>query len=179
MRRNTLRNVFLTSLLAIGTLAANPGPAEANRPFLTDDARVVGQGGIEVIWQTFLAVDDGVNAATEATLTFGIIDPLEVALTLGVADEEDGFELAPPVLEAKALFLDPEADAPIGLGVLGGVGLPIGDDESTVLFGTVPVTLMRGPIEVHANVSVATAVGGALDGEARPTFGLGCTQEVP
>lgn len=175
MRRHTtirLPTALPSAALLATAVLLSAIPAEANRPFLTDDSDVVGKGAVEVTSQTFLAVDDDVEVVSEITAAYGIADPLELALTLGLEAHDGDLELAPPTLEAKWNWLSSEEGA-FGLGTLLGVGLPIGDGASTVLFGYIPFTTGFGPLDLHVNAGAAIAFGGAEDGEMMPTFAAG------
>jgi len=139
-------------------------PASAIRPFVTDDARVVGQGYAQL--ESWVLVN---RLALEHSNLFalGPTDWLEVTAGFvhgGVYHGPDrGYSFTGPILQAKALLLPAENNGLPGLAVAGGALAPYGGGPLTSPgwggFGYLALTesLNEEAILIHANVGFAVA----------------------
>jgi len=137
-------------------------PASAIRPFVTDDARVVGQGYAQL--ESWVLVN---RLALEHSNLFalGPTDWLEVTAGFvhgGVYHGPDrGYSFTGPILQAKALLLPAENNGLPGLAVAGGALAPYGGGPLTPPgwggFGYLALTesLNEEAILIHANVGFA------------------------
>lgn len=110
----------ISALAAAASLALTTaaGSALAVRPFITDDARVVGERAAQV--ETWVRVDKN---GTQHWLApaFGPVAPLEVSM-IGVHGRDEGkYSASFPILQLKALALETKEGAKIpGLALVGG-----------------------------------------------------------
>ncbi|MBL8717453.1 MAG: hypothetical protein JNL79_15805, partial [Myxococcales bacterium] len=136
--------------------------ASAVRPFITDDARVVGLHQAQL--ETWVRYDKG-SLQHWIVPAFGPIAPLEVTLGAvhGVAiDPARRYSLAAPLVQAKLLLHAAEAGGGPGVAVIGGTFLPFGFGgfESPLnAFAYAAATQVFGDDDVllHANVGAAAA----------------------
>ena len=139
---------FVGKILMIGMLLS-PAAAWAAHPLITDDAGTQGKGNFQFeLNGQYDSDEQSVSDATVkstgwqagATLSYGIIDTVDLVLTLpyqwGKA-EEDGFTvydekgISDTVFEVKWRFFEKDG---LGLALKPGVSFPTGDDEKG--FGT-------------------------------------------
>jgi len=112
-------------LMGLFFMAARP--ALAVRPFITDDARVVGRRQAQM--ETWARGDR--HAFQHWALTsYGPIEPLE--LTIGTVhgvtyDEGREYSIAGPLMQAKYLLRRPEAGSWPGVAVSAGAFAPVGN----------------------------------------------------
>lgn len=151
--------------------------ADAIRPFVTDDARVVGErlGQIE----TWILIDRSA-LAHNALFALGPTPWLEVTagLTQGpvYGGSERGYSITGPIVQGKALFFEPKDGGRPGLALAGGILPPLGRGGftppgwSSFVFLASTASFFREGLLVHANLG--TAVG---EGPAAPTFSGGST----
>lgn len=164
------RRSLLVASIVLPMLAARP--ALAIRPFVTDDARVV--GGKLAQLETWVLLD-GSGFEHSALGAIGPTDWLE--LTLGVihgapyARPARDHQLTAPLLQAKVLFLPAHDDSWPGVALTAGVIPAAGDptflDPGRVLFGYLALTesLRQEWLLLHANLGVTR--GPAVPGGAR------------
>ena len=150
--------VSAVALLAAASFAR---PAAAIRPFVTDDARVV--GGKLVQLETWIYADRA-GLAHNALVALGPAEWLE--LTTGAVHgygSVEGYTLTGPILQAKALLLAAEADRHPGLAVAGGVLPPCGfgslKPTAPVGFAYLAATenLWKEALLIHANVGLVAS----------------------
>ena len=155
--RRPLRLVRLLGAVAsIAAASSFARPAAAIRPFVTDDARVV--GGKLVQLETWFYVDrDGF--AHNALAAFGPTKWLE--LTTGVVHgnrHRDGYGLSGPILQAKGLLLAAKENDHPGFAVAGGVLPAVGfgsfRPSAATGFAYLAATenLWKEAMLIHANV---------------------------
>ena len=112
----------------MGFIAALASPAQAVRPFVTDDARVV--GGKQAQVETWVQLDKG-SFQHWILFSIGPARPLEfgVGAVYG-ADWSMGqgaqFVMSAPLLQAKFLFVEAKRNRWPGVAVEGGTILPFG-----------------------------------------------------
>jgi len=157
-----------------------PRVALAIRPFVTDDARVVG-GRLGQV-ETWLLLNRR-SLAHNVLFAVGPNDRLELTLGLthgGVHSGQDrGYSVTGPIVQAKALLLEARPNGWPGLAVSAGVQAPFGHGPLTPsglgAFGYLAVTesLFREGLLLHANVGVAAAdVGSAWTVGVTAGFGF-------
>lgn len=100
-------------------------PARAVRPFVTDDARVVGRHQAQV--ETWLRLDRD-SLQHWIVPAFGPIAPLEVTLGAlhGAPRTNARYTLSGPLVQAKLLLRPAEAGHGPGFAIVGGTMLPFG-----------------------------------------------------
>lgn len=103
-------------------------PAEAVRPFVTDDARIADYGQIEgETWFDFLPEGGRVLPVYNFLLNVVPLDWLEFGASGGIGwDTDDSVTILNPGVQAKLLFARPLDMGPPGLSALGGVTFPVG-----------------------------------------------------
>jgi hypothetical protein len=152
----------------MGFFFLTPRPALAVRPFITDDARVVGRRQAQM--ETWARGDR--HAFQHWALTsYGPIEPLE--LTIGTVhgvtyDQGRQYSIAGPLMQAKYLLRRPEAGSWPGVAVSAGAFAPIGNGafkpHGWDTFGYVAVTesLTEGDgVLIHGNFGlVNSSIGG-------------------
>jgi hypothetical protein len=141
-------------------------PAWAIRPFITDDARVVGLHVPQL--ETWMQVD-GVSLQHWVVPAFGPTDDVE--LTIGFvhgasyrADAPVSYAIAGPLIQAKVLLHEATKNRAPGVAIAGGLLLPhAGTDFSPPdIRGFVYVALTetlgeRERVNIHANLGVSLA----------------------
>ncbi len=140
------------------------GRARAARPFVTDDARVVGDKRAQL--ETWLFIDrEGIQH--NAFPAFGPTGWLE--LTLGVthgtaySGPDLGYSITGPVFQAKALLADVQNDGWPGVAVVGGAVAPWGAGAfrppgwDGFAFAATTASLGEERVLVHANLGFALA----------------------
>ncbi|RYE79758.1 MAG: hypothetical protein EOO74_03215, partial [Myxococcales bacterium] len=89
------------SVVVAAVLVARP--ALAVRPFITDDARVVGERAAQM--ETWLRADK-VGLQHWIVGAIGPVAPLEVSVGMVYGRQSEAFTLAAPLFQAKALVLE-------------------------------------------------------------------------
>lgn len=148
-------------LLCASVLLATSNAA-AVRPFITDDARVVGRRNAQL--ETWLRYDRG-TAQHWFVPAFGPIAPVEASLGAvhgAVLDGDRRYSLSAPLLQAKILFHEARPDSAPGVALILGSFLPFGFggfESPPNAFGYLAVTQVVGndALLVHANVGAAVA----------------------
>jgi hypothetical protein len=160
--------------------------ARAVRPFVTDDARIVDEGQVELETWPELAMTRGdlwfgYNLVAGVSLTPWI----ELIAGGGVGVDEGGrFTAANPVFQPKLLFVRAQDNGVPGLALVVGVTLPFGRgvmyDDATGVYVVAPVTsrLFDDWLQVHVNFGASIARRGELLPDrtrttARAFWGLG------
>lgn len=124
MPRRPIALLFVTSFAA-GVAA--PSRAEAVRPFITDDARVVGGRSLQV--ETWIRAD-AESFQHWLLVGFGPVGPLELTLgavhgTVYGGHAEQGYAAAGPLLQAKVLLREPTPNAWPGVALSAGIQPPL------------------------------------------------------
>src|SRR5688500_308227 len=102
-------------------------PAWAVRPFITDDARVVGERQAQL--ETWMRGDRGALQHW-ALVSYGPIEPLELTMGTvhGLTYEHDrDYSIAGPLVQAKYLLRRPTAGSWPGMAVSAGAFAPAGN----------------------------------------------------
>jgi hypothetical protein len=134
----------IQKLLQIGILMIWPAALWAAHPLITDDAGTQGKGNFQLEingqYDTDSETTDGVSEKSTGwqlgtTLTYGIIDPVDLVLTLPYnwgKVEEDGITvydengISDMVFEVKWRFFEKDG---LSLALKPGVSFPTGDDD--------------------------------------------------
>lgn len=137
-------------------------PALAVRPFITDDARVVGKHQAQL--ETWVRYD---RTALQhwAVPAFGPIAPLEVTVGAvhGVALQPNrNYSLAAPLLQAKLLLRPAEKNDLPGVAIIAGTFLPFGTGDfrspvSGFTYLAVSEVIGDDAVLLHANLGFAGA----------------------
>lgn len=121
-RKSSLRAAPLLTALLVA-----PSSAYAVRPFITDDARVVGARSLQL--ETWIRAD-AESFQHWVLVGFGPVGPLE--LTVGGVHgavygghAERGYAAAGPLLQAKVLFREPTPNAWPGVAMSAGIQPPL------------------------------------------------------
>jgi hypothetical protein len=167
-RHDILAGALLTLLV--------PRPAHAIRPFVTDDARVV--GGKLAQLETWLFVDRLV-LAHNALGAIGPTDWLELTVGLthggGHSGPDRGYSITGPIMQVKALLVPARNNSWPGLAIAAGMLPPLGHGAFTppgwggFTYLALTESLFDEWLLLHANVGVV--VGD--DGETPSSLGFG------
>jgi len=138
------------------------GNASAVRPFITDDARVVGHGNAQL--ETWARYDKG-TFQHWIVPAIGPVDWLEATIGAvhGVAlDPDRRYSLAAPLLQTKILFHEARPDSSPGVALILGTFLPFGFggfESPPNAFAYLAATQVIGndDLLIHANVGIAGA----------------------
>jgi len=125
------RRLHLVAFVAVLGLVAEavflPRRAFAIRPFVTDDARVVGAGRAQI--ETWFQADSN-STQHQSLLAFGPAEPFELTLggLYGLNYERGASRVATagPILQAKLLLREPKRNSWPGLAVAVGAVAPYG-----------------------------------------------------
>jgi len=149
------------ALLALGAGFLLPAPAHAIRPFVTDDARVVGHKLAQL--ETWLLVDRLLIEHT-ALAAVGPTDWLELAAGVvqgGAHSGADvGYSLTGPIVQAKALLAPAKSNAWPGVAVATGTFAPYGfgalapPDWSGFGYLALTQNIDEETLLIHANLGV-------------------------
>ena len=158
----------LVALFTALSVCLVAGRAQAIRPFVTDDARVVGDRLAQL--ETWLLVDRLVlehNILAAA----GPTNWLEVTLGMthgGVhSGPERGYSITGPILQAKALILPAENNGRPGFAIAAGVLPPAGSGAFTppgwggFTYAALTESLFDERLLLHANVGIAVGYKGS------------------
>ncbi len=178
--------VLLTIAVIFGVLA--PRQARAIRPFVTDDARVVGRGHVqlEMWWRR-----DRLSLQHWVLPAVGPTDWLELSLGgvqglghLGKRPDKPRYALGGPVFQSKFLLRETVANKPPGVAVAVGGLAPAGRGGAEAPgwsgFSYLAVTqafIKEDDFLIHANVGVSTVAAPGLD-PAKLTWGIGTQVET-
>lgn len=168
----------LVAAVAACTLVAPD--AHAIRPFVTDDARVVGARSLQLeSW----AMLDRTALEHNVLLSFGPTQWME--LTAGtthgrvMVGEQRGYSITGPILQTKLLLLSMRDGAWPGIALAGGVLPPLGygalTPEGWHGFGYLALTesLLDEALMIHANLGATTGDEGDEGVKTLLTAGLG------
>jgi hypothetical protein len=125
-RRCGIDNYWLIRALWVFAAILAPSSALAIRPFVTDDARVVGAGRVQL--ETWLEADRD-SAQHWALIAFGPSEPLELTFggLYGVNYQGPSRAAAAgPILQAKYLFRQADVNRWPGIAAAAGVVPPVG-----------------------------------------------------
>lgn len=171
-RQSTARTVasgvprlFAGLLVACGLLFA--ADAHAIRPFVTDDARVVGDRLAQL--ETWMLLD---RSVLEHNVFVALGPHPRVELTLGLlhggvhSGRERSYSLTGPVVQGKFLLLEAKNNRWPGIAVAGGVLPPVGYGPFTPVgwggfgYGALTESLFDERLLIHANVGLAVGDDG-------------------
>ena len=172
--------------LAVGLLLLCR-PAHAIRPFITDDAHVVGKGNVqlETWWRR-----DQLSLQHWALPAFGPTDWIE--LTLGgvhglsqlASDGKPQYAAAGPLVQGKFLLLESIPNKPPGVALVLGGATPLGrggfESPGFGAFSYLAVTqafFKEDDFLIHANVGVSTVAAAGYE-PAKLTWGVGTQVET-
>ena len=156
-------------------------PAEAVRPFITDDARVVGRRQAQL--ESWIRGD---RAALQhwSLISYGPIEPLE--LTIGTVhgvtyDHGRNYSIAGPLMQVKYLLRKPSAGSWPGVAVSAGAFAPAGNGAfkphgwDSFAYAAVTESLTEGDgVLIHGNAGfVNSSIGGR-----KATWGIGSQVRV-
>lgn len=169
-------------------LFATTRPASAIRPFVTDDARVVGEGHLqlETYWRR-----DRLGIQHWMLPAFGPNDWME--LTLGAVHgansilkrpEKPVYAFGGPLLQGKFLLVDSEPNKPPSLAIVGGTQLPVGRGgfqapgwgAFTYLAAT-QAFIKEDDFLIHVNLGLSTISAPGIT-PVRVTWGIGTQVET-
>lgn len=147
--------------IAVAVVTIAPG-AHAVRPFITDDARVVGKHHAQL--ETWVRYD---KTALQHWIVpaIGPIAPLEVTLGAvhGMAVEPNRhYSLAAPLLQSKLLIHEAKPNALPGVALIAGTFFPFGfggfeSPPSGFLYGAITQVFGDDALLLHGNIGVAGA----------------------
>lgn len=185
-RANPAAVVFAAAALAVVALA--PRTAHAIRPFVTDDARVVGEGlvQIETWWRR-----DRTSLQHWALPAIGPTDWMELTLggmhgisELGAAPGRPTYAWGGPLAQGKFLLRETIPNRPPGVAISAGGLAPAGrggfEAPGWGAFSYLAVTqafLKEDDLLVHANVGVSTVAAPGI-APAKLTWGVGTQIET-
>ncbi len=155
------RRVALAGMVGLLALFSDRN-AGAIRPFITDDARVVGKHTLQL--ETWVQVDRAVPQHWVLP-AFGPTDWMELTIGAvhGVADQgmASAYSIAGPVLQTKVLVLPAKENGPPGLAFVagaltpGGVGALRPVDVTPFVYMAATEALLPGEqVLIHANLGV-------------------------
>lgn len=174
---------------AVGlAIVATPSPAEAIRPFITDDAHVVGRGHaqLETWWRR-----DRYSLQHWAIAAIGPNDHLELSMgfvhgagQLASDPDRPTYAIAGPVTQAKILFHEAVPNHLPGVGLVVGGIPPVGrggfEAPGWSGFSYLAVTqafFKEDDFLIHANVGVSAISADGFD-PAKLTWGVGTQVEL-
>lgn len=186
MQRGCLRQL-LACVALLGAVAA-PRDAWAIRPFVTDDAHVVGKGHVQVetYWRR-----DRLSLQHWILPAVGPTDWLEVTLggvhgfgSLGRTVDRPTYAMAGPLAQGKFVLHASSPNKPPSVAVVAGALSPAGtggfEAPGWSGFSYLAVTqafFKEDDFLIHANVGVSTIAAPGLD-PARLTWGVGTQVET-
>lgn len=163
-----------------------PSGALAVRPFVTDDARVVGarRGQLET-WLQY----DRLALAHNVFVAYGPTDWLEVGLGLthgvGHSGPDRGYSITGPVAQAKSLLLPAKDNGWPGLALAAGIVPAFGSGVfaptgwSGFVYAAVTHSSLEEAILIHADIGMAAGEDSSSRGTtATVTAGLGVDVKV-
>lgn len=170
----------------LGGLLTLPREARAVRPFVTEDARVVEPGQLEIeTWGDLLFSDSQVHAGHNLVANISPLRNWEISLGGGWGLEGGStLTLANPVLISKYLFQDAELDGLPGFAFVVGATLPWGKgelyDPATSFSAIAPVTFRfwEDWLHLHLNLGLLASYQSrsaerAAQFSPRPFWGVG------
>jgi hypothetical protein len=165
---------LLPPQFAVATLVC-AGPVWAGRPFITDDAGVVGERTFQL--ETWLR-EDRDSALHHAVVAYGVVPPLELSVAGAHGTLLDGpplqYGLAGPTLQAKLLLFEPRPEGWFGVALATGGTTATGtgdlEPSSGTAYGYSAFTWLPDAEErfdLHVNVGSVV-----LDVEEDPTVAV-------
>jgi hypothetical protein len=177
------------SVLALSVVhLVSPREALAVRPFVTDDARIIDEGQIEIeMWPEVVRAEGETNYGFHLVGGVTVAPWLELLAGSGVGlDADGGLAIANPVFLPKFLVWPAELTGVPGLSIGTGVTLPWGQgslhDDAAGTFAAVILTsrLANDWVMLHANagytsahVSADRSATGRAEHSVRPYWGVG------
>lgn len=177
------------------------GPADAVRPFVTDDARIADYGQLETeSWLEMNHAEGGFGDAPGFNTMIGVtpLDWLEVIAGTGVARSSNNrWAIANPVLQGKVLFTRAEEDGSPGYAFAAGATFDAGQttlaaggevDESInpkyklgdsyYAIALLTHRLFDDSLQLHMNLGLRAEHQSGLGLLMRPYWGIGVDAEV-
>ncbi len=162
-----LRFLYIAAcLLAVFAIIVMPGPACAVRPFVTDDARVVGDHQAQVETSVRYSQDEFSN------LTLGAFGPtanseLTIGFTNGFPLEKESnrsYSITGPLMQFKYLFWDAKPNKYPGLAMAAGAAPPWGKGEfrpeqwNGFVYAAMTESLFDNDrVLIHGNIGISTS----------------------
>jgi len=161
--------------LAALILVAAPTPAEAVRPFVTDDARIADYGQIEgETWFDFLRQDGRILPIYNALINVIPLDWLELGFAGGIGwDTDDSVTLLNPGLQFKLLFAPPGGGWLPGFSLVVGMTTPWGrgsqhmDAWGAYVIAPMTLSFADDDVLIHGNLGWTGGFGRAGSDERR------------
>jgi hypothetical protein len=187
MRRRSSPKLAACAVTSVVVVLA-PATAHAIRPFITDDARVVGKGHVqlETYWRRDrLSLQHWVLPALGPTdwmeLTLGAVHGLS---KLGAGPEQPSYSIAGPLAQGKFLLHESIPNRPPGVAIVAGGGVPAGlggfEAPGWSGFSYIAVTqafLKEDDFLIHGNVGFSAVRAPGLD-PVKLTWGIGTQVET-
>jgi hypothetical protein len=185
--RYFLRHAFLFVSFVVAGVAV-PRAAQAVRPFVTDDARIIERGQVEMeTWPELVFRQGRVHPGYHLMGGMSFTEWFELIVGGGLGYEPgQGLTIVNPVLQPKFLFWRAEENGIPGLAAGTGVTLPLGRgemyDEATGMYVILMATsrLFDDWLFVHVNAGFTSALepadaalGRGRQLSARPYWGVG------
>lgn len=174
MRQSTLAVGFATAITTT--------QAHAVRPFVTDDARIIDPGQIEVeMWPEFGRYEGDLSPGFHGMMGVSFNEWFELIAGAGYNRNLSRRlnEIADPVIQPKLLLLRAEEDGRPGFALLLGTTLPTARwGGHSTLFGNFAIVcnttrLFDDWLFVHVNYGVRMVTSGSGEVSARPYWGVG------
>ena len=150
---------LIVCLIVCLVVVASAGAAHAGRPLITDDAGVVGRGGIQIeTWARF----DHLSLEHWMLIGVGAVAPLELSAGLvhGLDHEHDAYSLAAPLLQVKLLLREPSGEGLPGVAVAAAVVAPTGHGPfrspgwEYFVYAAGTSGLVEGNLLIHGNLGL-------------------------
>jgi len=159
-----MRSPLPWAALSVLAFLLSAAPAVAIRPFVTDDARVVGEALAQL--ESWVLVDDSIAEHT-ALVAVGPTEWLEVTAGfvhgVGYGGYERGYSVGGPILQAKALLWPAIDNAIPGVAIAAGTLAPSGrghlaqEDWTGFAYGAVTQSFWEEGLLLHGNLGVVAA----------------------
>jgi hypothetical protein len=166
--KDQLRAIFNAACLCavFAMIIVFPGPACAVRPFVTDDARVVGDHQAQIETSVRYSQDEFTN------LTLGAIGPTANSeLTIGFSngfplekESNRSYSITGPLVQFKYLFWDAKPNSYPGFAMAAGAAPPWGKGEfrpqqwSGFVYAAMTESLFdKERVLIHANIGISTS----------------------
>lgn len=176
-------------------------PANAVRPFVTDDARIADYGQIETeSWMEFNHAEGEFGDSPGVNTMLGItpLDWLEIIAGTGIARSSNNkWAIANPVIQTKVLFTQAEADSSPGYAFASGATFDAGQttlaagattDESInpkyklgdnyYAIGLMTHRLLEDTVQLHTNFGLRAEHQSGIGLRLRPYWGVGLDAEI-
>jgi len=139
--------------------------AEAVRPFVTDDARIIDYGQVEMeTWTEFSRSPGDSSVAQHIMAGVTLTDWLEIIAGGGIGMDQTGLTISNPALQSKILFSPIQDNGLPGLAMATGLTFPVGQgalySDATGLFamGMATSSFWDEWLLVHLNLGLAGAI---------------------